>query len=87
MENESCGCGGPENCYPKVVSSSSGAGCHFELAVPHSSRDKGVAGSKNNLKCQWVIRMSSGMAHSRAVSMGRGFTFPGGVDVVGVEMR
>ncbi len=31
-----------------------------------SSKNEGVAGSRNNLKCQWVIGMGSGMAHSKS---------------------
>ncbi len=36
---------------------------------PHFTRGEGVAGGKNNLKCQWVVGLSSGMARSKAESI------------------
>ena len=41
------------------------------MTEAHPTRDKGEVGSKNNLKCQWTVRLSSGMAHSRAMFMGK----------------
>ena len=52
------------------------AGVHFMSTVPCSSRDAGVAGGKSNLKCQWVVRMSSEMVDSRAVCMGKRIHVP-----------
>ena len=41
------------------------------LMTPRSTRGEGVASGKNNLEYQWMIRMSSGMARSRAEFMGK----------------
>ena len=86
--------GGLETRSPEVVLSSSKAGCHFNSVTSHSSRDKGVAGSKSNLKCQRLVRMISGMADSRAVSMGKRNHVPGrsedlssGSEAAGVSLQ
>ena len=76
VANESCGYGGVISRSPEVVPLSSEVGVHFRLTVPRSSREEGVAGGKNDLKCQWVVRMSSGMARSRAGSMGKKIHVP-----------
>ena len=73
VANESCGCGKEIPRSPEVVLKLSEAGVQFMLTKPCSSREEGVAGNKNNLKCQWVVRMSSWMAYSRAVFMGKRF--------------
>ena len=90
VTNESNGCGDSEKCSPEVALSPTEAACHFMLTVPRSSRREGAAGVKNNLKFQWVVGMSSGMAHSTARGLhawGRGFTFPGSPNVSDVKMR
>ncbi len=71
VPTESYGCGDSGKCCPEVVLVSSGTGLPFKSAVPHSSRNEGVSGSKNNHKCHWVTGLSSGMAHARAVSIGK----------------
>ena len=74
--NKSPGRGDSKTLSPEALLPSSKAGWHFKSATPHSSRDKGVAGIRSNLKCQWVVGMSSGMTHSRAVSMGKRIHVP-----------
>ncbi len=63
--------GGSEKRSPEVVLPFSKTGWHINSAKPHSSRDKGVAGSKKSLECQWMVRMSLVTAQSGAVSMGK----------------
>ena len=75
-EVDCCGCGEEIPRSPEVVLPFSEAGVHFMLTKPCSSREEGVAGNKNNLKYQWVVEMSSGMAHSRVVFMGKRFHVP-----------
>ena len=76
MANESGGCWEEIPRSPEVVLPFSEAGVHFMLTKPCSSRKEGVAGSKNNLKCRWVVRVSSGMASSRAAFMGKRIHVP-----------
>ncbi len=71
VANDSCGHGEWISRSPEVVLSLSKVGVHFMSTVPCSSREEGVAGGKNNLKCQWVVGMSSGMARSTAEFMGK----------------
>ncbi len=82
VSNESCGCGEEIPRSPGVVLPLSEAGVHFMVTRPCSSREEGVAGSKNNLKCQWVV-----LIHSRAVLMGKRFHVPRGVDIAAMEMK
>ncbi len=76
VANESCGCGEKIPRSPEVVLPFSEAGVHFMLTKPCSSREEGVAGSKNNLKCRWVVIVSSGMASLRAAFMGNRIDVP-----------
>ena len=76
VANESYGCGEQISRSPEVVLPSSEVGVHFIPTVPRFSREEGVADGKNDLKYQWLVRMSSGMAHSRAESMGKRIHVP-----------
>ncbi len=76
VANVSYGYGEVISRSPEVVLSSREAGWHFMLAAPCSSREEEAAGGKNNLKFQWMVRMSSGIAHSRAVYMGKRIHVP-----------
>ena len=76
VANESCGYGKVISRSPEVVLPSSEVGVHFISTVPRFSREEGVAGGKNNLKCQWVVKMSSGLARWRAESKGKRIHVP-----------
>ena len=76
VANESCGYGEVTSRSPEMVLPSSEMGVHFISTVPRFSREEGVVGGKSDLKYQWVVRMSSGMARSRAKSMGKRIHVP-----------
>ncbi len=66
------------------------ASCVWEepkLGFSYNARWEWRGFTENDLKSRVLIRLNSGMAHPRALSMRRGLTFPGSLNISRVEMR